>query len=119
MATFAHTQKIPLLLRDVHIGDELCRFGVGVVEESFAKLCNLVVTTLFGSKWLMDESVLGEFVPQSPRNLSSRGSDVVTMHLAQTKPNSLRGDNNARLVQQIKDVSIGPRHPRDWWGHLT
>lgn len=118
VSAFAHTQKTPLL-RAVHIGDELLGFGIRVMQETLAKFGNRVVTTFFAREWLVDESVFGEFVAQPPRNLLFRGSDVVPMHMTQTEPDRLRCDNDARLIQQIEDVAISSRHPRDWRWHLT
>ena len=112
---FAHAQK-QSLLRGVHIGNELCWFGIGVVEKAFTQFGERVVASLFTRKRLVNKLLLGEFVSQSPRNLLSRGS-VVTMHLTQAEPDSLRGNNSTPVVQHIQNVPVSLRHPRDRWRH--
>src|SRR5699024_5617694 len=94
-------------------------FGIRVMKKALAQLSECVIPSFLTDKGLMYQFVVSEFGSQPPGDLLFGGSVVVTMQMTQAEPDSFRGDNDARLVQQIEDVSISPRHPRDWWRHLT
>jgi hypothetical protein len=101
----------PLFACFLTIINEFDRIGIRLVTKPFSKICECVHTACLASKWLVNETVIGEFISQSPSDLSSRGG-ILVMDVAQVKPDNLRSHSDSCLIQQIKDISICPSHPR-------
>lgn len=107
----------PLLSAVVDVSDELHRFSVWVVKKTASEVCQRIIAALIISKRLKNQSMSRQLFSQSPRNLNLGGGVVLTMQEQQAEIHRLRGHHDAWLVQQIEDVPISSRHPRDWWRH--
>jgi hypothetical protein len=99
--------------RSVYTTDELCWFGIRIMQITLAQFRNRVVTACVLVKGLVNKTIFGEFVSEATVGLRFRRR-VDSMPLPQLENDGFRGHSgDPHFIEDFEDEPINSRHPRD------
>ena len=95
---FAHAQKTPLL-RGIHIGDELRRFGVRVMQVTLTQFRDSVVSARFVRERTFNQTMLQKRATNSSRDMICRRGSFLSVLCTNTDHDGFRRESKPDLIE--------------------